>query len=319
MLLKGFADSQSRVAVTNRSGATFVTHLNNASVRNNFYSFEGISGKPDDAVEVWLGARAEAPAAPVLEHARVGIPPCPYDPDPIAWFIATSLCRSPYIRRMMHEFDSNLKPEVTAATFERYRTRGIYFHPQVIDFVTNLPIDHAETTRSQLRTMASIINETQSRLRNYEWSVATSDSAMLITSDSSVAVERPADHWQGIVPLGSSVFMPASPHHLIIGESRRIGAMRRPLTDDVAGWVNSTLSRSAESEIYYHPTMPVPQEAALDTQAPATPIIAGSVSTRSRESVRTPSHAEPSRVADITRKLNAADTALHASRTRWRE
>ncbi|MBD9698448.1 DUF4238 domain-containing protein [Flavimobilis sp. GY10621] len=307
VLLRGFVDEKNMVTVARRSGGEFTTNVTNASVRNDFYSFHGVDGNLDDAVERWFADQVEGPAAESLRLARAGIPPCVYATVPMVRFVAAGLCRTPSVRAKMDEIDVALWPQVAAQVLRRHeRLRGSMqdvASVSLLDYV----LTPQEENRSRLRTMMRVFEELAAILTHYSWSVATSAEPSLITSDNAIAVDARNGLWDGLVPPGARLYMPVSPQALLLAEPLPSGPIRRVLTPELATRVNQLLASSAHEFVYRHPAMPLPNGATL---VPATPTMSAAATAALHPSGRTTPgayRAQDPTVAVVMDRLNSPE------------
>lgn len=295
------------VTVTRRSGAEYTTNVANASVRSDFYSFDGADGDLDDTVERWFGSEIEGPGTKTLRLASAGVPPCIYSTKPIVRFVAAGLARTPAVRSKMNEIDEILRPHVVAQVLDRHKLLIGPLRNNPIGSLSAYSPDSQELTRSRLRTMLRVFEELAARLVHYRWSVATCDEPSLITSDSAIATEGQSDLWEGIIPQGAKVFMPVSPQSLLLGEPLLRGPIRRHLKPELATYVNLLLAESAHDSLFRHPAMPMPADISL---APSAPTLSAATTAALRPTgATTPGtyRAEDPTVAGLITRLNEPD------------
>lgn len=277
VLLRGFSQGN-RLQMRRRGGSDHLTSLANATVRSNFYSYRDSSGAPVTAVEDWLAAHVEGPAAAVLGRARSGDAVHAADTPVLARAVAACLLRTATVRSYLEQIDTHLGPMLLiqaalAKAHVRADDLSAAGMARIQAAATSIWSQHSGSAADRggaLRTFLREFDAWSSRLATWEWSLLSATEACFITSDAPVATLRPdGARWHGIVPPGSPVLLPISPKHLIVGEARIV----RPgtVTDELVRLVNTQLAREADDAIFAHPAMPWPPYVQLPTRRPTLP------------------------------------------------
>lgn len=279
--LLGFADSSSQVCMHARDGTVELRSIRSATVRRDFYTFVDATGRPNESIERWLGGQVENDVAGVLKDLRAGQPLQNDHIDLLALFVATSLMRTATVRSYMAQIDAGLRPLLVA--MERAKSRGINLADQpsskrekllaeTARAIAQLNPDAIQEQNSRLRTMLREIDQVRATLRSWNWELTQASSPCLITADAPVAVLQPtaSSGWGGVLPKGSSAFLPISPVALLTASPNPLIGPAK-VTDQLARQVNSELVRNAHRAAYHHPQVQWPLDLAISPQSPTLP------------------------------------------------
>jgi hypothetical protein len=279
--LRGWADSEDHVAVLDRGSS--VPHrfsVSNSAVRKRFYNFADASGAESDLVENWLDKHIESPVGATLTALRAGAGLDDVDRTTVINFTVAQLVRTPTMFSFMAHFDVHLGAMFTLVEAAKSggfdllelsdAERDRYLSIARDAWATQL--DERDTRASKLRTMVRKLDEVSTQVTSWHWSILTSPSPVLISGDSPVATLNPAGyHWAGLVPDGSSLWMPLSPTLLLAADPVKPLVQQAVLTSDLAAFVTSALARQADRALFNAPGLSWPTELAFPGQKPTLP------------------------------------------------
>jgi len=276
MLLEGFAERNQVVART-RGGRDYTQAITNATVVADFYSFDN-EGRPDDAMEDWLAENVESAFHQLLPALRAGDQPTSTHRPSIARFVAVAALRTRTVRSYMEQIDQQtagsavllkIAPELgwDLASMSQRTVRHLRaLCQQAWNALPPRPDDAA----SRLRVVVRESHRLESALLRYVWSVATTEQPSFLIGDAPVtALSGREQGWGGVVPRGATVFLPLSPHALLLGEPHVFG--HHFSADALVPTVNQLTAREAFDAVYRHPKMAWPTPTGLGSQPPQLP------------------------------------------------
>lgn len=275
-LLEGFALDK-KISVRSRSGQEFLTSPINATVVSDFYSFEG-EERPDDAVEEWLADDVETPFAKLLPTLRSGDQPSHSDRSVIVRFVATAVVRTRTTRAYLGQIDHHIADLVVLQTIAP--RMGLNLSEMTSSQIEELlalcqdlwreASQEANQELSLLRTMVRHSQALEGALESYAWStLQTSEPRFLIGDAPVLSTSDYVRGWHGLIPQGSTVFMPIAPNILLVGEPHLSG--RFYSDDELASTINTLTAREAYADVFHHPDMKWPDEICLVPDAPELP------------------------------------------------
>ncbi|MBU2694990.1 DUF4238 domain-containing protein [Pimelobacter sp. 30-1] len=280
--LRGWADRDDHVAVLDR-GATAPKRLSvsNSAVRSRFYNFADADGAETDVVENWLDKHIEAPVGVTLKALRAGADIDDVDKSAVINFTVAQLVRTPTVFAFMKHFDEHLGAVFTL--MEAAREGGFDLlklsdadRDRYLAIARDAWAAHradSDARASKLRTMVRKLDEVSTLVTSWHWSVLTSSEPTLISGDSPVATLNPSGyHWSGLIPEGSSLWMPLSPTVLLVADPvKPLGRATSGLSPDLAVFVTSALARQADRALFNAPGLPWPAGLAFPVQKPTLP------------------------------------------------
>lgn len=278
--LRGWADNEDHIAVLDR-GETQPRRLSvsNSAVRRRFYNFRGDDDEESDAVEDWLAGSVEGPVAPALRHLRDGADVDDVDRDAVARFTIAQLVRSPTLFSYMDQIDTHLGPlllmsEAAKRSGTNLLDVGEDGRQRLLEAArtawTQLP--DQDQRASRLRTMSRAFDEHVRLTRNWTWSVLTSPEPCLVSSDCPVvSLDARGVGWAGLIPNGSSLWMPISPTRLLVADPVKPLRSSRALNVELARTVNELLAKGADRALFNHPELPWPTGLVFPRQQPSLP------------------------------------------------
>lgn len=298
-LLHGFS-KRKQVVTRPRSKPEFTQSVTNATVVADFYSFDN-KGAPDDAVEDWLTTVVEDGFThELLPEMRDGRQPTAQEYPAIARFLAAAATRTRTARSYMDQIDHHTAGTTVLATIApqlgwdltEMSTREVARlrdHCQKAWLSLPPRTDHAA---SRLRTVVRQSRSIEGRLLKYAWSVAMSDEPSLLIGDAPVlALDGNPSGWRGLVPDGATVFMPLSPHAVLVGEPHVFSASAS--VTKLFATVNALTAREAFADVFRHPAMTWPAAVRLGSNPPLLPTPSISFSRRESNEQSTFPHTYP--------------------------
>lgn len=279
--LRGWADVDGQVAVLDRgSSGPGRFSVSNSAVRKRFYNFADAHGAESDLVETWLDRHVESPVGPTLKALRAGAGIDDVDKNTVISFAVAQLVRTPTVFAFMSQLDVHLGAMFTlieAAKIGGFNllelsdtNRARYFAAARDAWTAGL--DQRDMRVSKLRTMVRKLDEISTQVTSWHWSILTSPAPVLITADSPVATLNPTGHhWAGLIPDGSSLWMPLSPTLLLVGDPVKPLAQQTALTDELVTFVTSALARQADRALFNAPGADWPSGLVFPRQKPTLP------------------------------------------------
>lgn len=281
--LSGFADQRRMVYMLRRSGVRTRVAITNATVRRDFYTYIDDTGEANESIERWMAESIEGPAADPLKSACASVQPQPSAEDvrDLARFVAVSLMRTATVRSYLQQMDTHFNPTLLLAALAKendYRLVDLSQSDRqqllaaISDALSASKKDTAWEQRSRLRTMLRKADELMTVLATWHWRLDEATTDCLITADVPVATltSQSTTGWRGILPSGSSLFLPVSPRRLLVASPVPLftsGAVSAQL----ASRVNTELCRNARDAVYINPAMPWPSGLTLAAQGPTLP------------------------------------------------
>jgi hypothetical protein len=279
--LRGWADSHDHVAVLDR-GSTAPKHLSvsNSAVRSRFYNFAGTDGAENDVVENWLAKHIEAPVGVTLKALRAGVGIADVDKSTVINFTVAQLVRTPTVFALMAHLDEHLGAMfvlMEAAKAGRFNLldlsdadRDRYLGLARQAWAAHQ--DGRDMRASMLRTMVRKLDEVSTLVTPWHWNVLTSADPVLISGDSPVVTLNPVGYeWSGLIPEGSSLWMPLSPTQLLVGDPVKPLGQQSELNTKLAAIVTGALARQADRALFNAPDLSWPPHLAFPAQRPALP------------------------------------------------
>ncbi|WP_445256998.1 DUF4238 domain-containing protein [Nocardioides aurantiacus] len=279
--LRGWADSDDHVAVLDRGSS--VPHrfsVSNSAVRKRFYNFADANGAESDVVEDWLDEHIESPVGATLKALRAGASLDDVDRATVTNFMAAQMVRTPTMFAFMAHIDVHLGAMFTL--MEAAKRGGFDLltlsdadrdrYLSIARDAWAAQLDERDTRASKLRTMVRKLDEVATQVTSWHWSILTSPVPVLISGDSPVATLKPTGyHWTGLIPEGSSLWMPLSPTLLLAADPVKPLRQQTVLTNELASFVNSTLARQADRALFNAPDLYWPTGLTMPTQKPTLP------------------------------------------------
>jgi hypothetical protein len=128
---------------------------------------------------------------------------------------------------------------------------------------------------SMMRNMVREAQRIKTLLPTMSWSLATSSTQLLVTSDTPVVTRGLSGEFNDgpqVLPEGFEVLVPVSPTRLLIISPLPSLVSSIELTEDSARDVNERQVRGADELVLHHPSMVWPADLALRGTPPALPI-----------------------------------------------
>lgn len=279
--LRGWADADDHVAVLDRgSTAPQRISVSNSAVRKRFYNFADADGAETDAVENWLDKHIEAPVGATLKALRAGAGMGDVDKATVINFTVAQLVRTPTVFAYLEQFDEHLGAMfvlmeaakggefdlLKLSDVDRDRYLGLARKAWAAQR------DARDTRASKLRTMVRKLDEVATKVTPWHWSVLTSPEPVLISSDSPVVTMNPTGyHWSGLIPEGSSLWLPLSPTVLLVADPVKPLGQVSVLNSELAAFVGGALARQADRALFSAPGQPWPAGLDFPAQKPALP------------------------------------------------
>lgn len=278
--LRGWADLEDHVAVLDRGNVVPQRlSVSNSAVRKRFYNFADADGAETDVVENWLDKHIEAPVGTTLKALRAGAEIGEVDVTTAINFTVAQLLRTPTVFAFMQHFDEHmgamfaLLEAAKGADFDllelsdadRARCLGI---ARKVWAAQNV----GDRRASKLRTMVRKLDEISEQVASWHWSVLTSPAPVVISGDSPVVTMNPmGHHWSGLIPDGSSLWMPLSPTVLLAADPVKPLRQQSLLSNELAAFVTGALARQADRALFNIPGLSWPAELIFPVQKPTLP------------------------------------------------
>ena len=265
--LRGFADTNDRLAVRERQGRTYVTSTNNVMARSGLYR----AGNANLTAEYTL-ADIEGMASTIVSALRDGrLPPSGSSGRTIlAIFMAVQIARNltimPPLGYYSELFDTFESLQVGTEDVRSYLTRAYGFTPAIseVEAATRVAEIGASTFLStddlkdfMLTTLFNSVKELAPFLEARQWSLEASKRQEIITSDRPVVLWNPPseeDNYRGVgVADTEEIWFPVDRKRILVlrisGSEivRRIGPER---VDEV----NEHIARHCTERIVSHPS-----------------------------------------------------------------
>lgn len=276
-LLAGFAEDGRVIGRRRRIGSgEFLLSISDATVESDFYASK--TQETDDTVEDWLGTAVEAEFAALLPGFRDGMQPSTLMGNSVARFVAVSVLRTRTARSYMGQIDRPIAGTIVLSMLASVHDWSIA--EMSADQVSRLrhlcqqiwesSPSRLETLASQLRSMIRESNRIENRLRSYAWAVLTAPESSLLIGDAPVvALGDQNQGWKGMIPDGTTVFLPLSPRAVLMGSPEP--CKRLLMTEELVKIVNGFTMREAYDVVMRHPATPWPPGLALGESSPRLP------------------------------------------------
>jgi len=263
--LRGFADTNDRLAVRERSGRTYVTSTKNVMARSGLFSLEGAVLSSEHTL-----ADIEAMVSEVIRDLREGILPRSGTSEraTLAIFVALQMARIniiPKLDLLLDLWCEHGSLELTTQDMRTHLTPRFGFTPSEaeLDAAKDLAYIWGKASqtpddmkRFMLRLMFDSIREITPLLEARQWSLEASKEKKFITSDRPVVLWNPPTREDSYLGIGiaktEEIWFPVDPSRILIlrtGGSeliRRIGPERVRAT-------NEHIARHCTERIVTHP------------------------------------------------------------------
>jgi len=285
LYLRGFARGNT-IAVHRRDTAAVIeAGLKRVAVESDFYGVT-LRGHRDPTVEQWLAEVIDGPAAAALRCLREDQwPPTASERQVLASFLGFQLTRTPLIRKYLLAFSRHLAPMLWSSAYLRNltaRTGADLTFPEKVAVLraaaqrTPPELLRPEDARSLLRTMTREGDRLAHLIGDRGWSLHTTGTAALLTSDNPVArffpTGRPAA-FTGLASDDAELHFPIDTCRLLVVEAHGRQGSDEPagLTEELVAHANAAQLHGSDQAVFRHPDMPWPQDLQLTGDPPTVP------------------------------------------------
>lgn len=221
--------------------------------------------------------------AGVVDALRQGTLPIGPAVDAAAMFVAFQMVRGASFRRAQMEIARTVGPvHYAQLVISKMIETNDQFDPtndEVEALATELRRRAPEqfTTVSPDSMMRNMLRDAQrikTLLPTMHWSVASSSTRLLLTSDTPVVTRGPGGEFNDgpdVLPDGFEVLVPVSPTRLLVVSPYPSLASSAGLTEQFAREVNERQARGADELVLRHPHMAWPDELILRDEPPPLP------------------------------------------------
>lgn len=282
LFLKGFALNETQLSGHWRDGRTGPISVAKATVIRDFYDPKRTTAL-DDSIETWFSREVENLGAGVVDGLRQGTLPTGPAMDATAMFVAFQMVRGASFRRVQMEVARTVGPVHYAQlvvgkmietdpdfepTDEEVEALATELRPRAPEQFTTVGPD------SMMRNMLREAQRIKTLIPTMHWSLASSSTKLLLTSDTPVVTRGPAGEFNDgpdVLPDGFEVLVPVSPARLLVVSPYPSLASSSELTAEFAREVNERQVRGADELVLRHPQMAWPADVVLRDAPPALP------------------------------------------------
>lgn len=267
-----------KVMARHRDGTEQMMHINDASVRFDFYDL-GTTQQPDDALENWFNTGVESPVGDIMGALRRGVlPTSTRDKETLARFVAAQMVRTVAFRDLMHDMDSHLWPLMFASMAVGKMIEDNSAIKDDPDYMQELHGYFAARARerprttskeSMLRTMIRRADQLLPVLLGMDWLLVESSTPMLLTGDTpavTVSGTGEVTHGPLLQPELHEIHLPVTPQRLLIISPFTSLAPASTLTIGQAALVNEAIVRACATSVFRHPATPWPADLTLPSK-----------------------------------------------------